>query len=432
MLSALAILVLLIFATPTTVIFDGSITSGLLAAVAAILLALTALRICPREAGFLFKTFGPAALAAAIPAIWMLVQALPLGVSGLVHPIWKTAEASLGLRLPGSISIDPGATLISFVRYLSAIAIAFVATSVAIDRRRAEWVFFALTVASTLIGLMILVANLFGFTFPQSGIPGQANIAAVDCAGLGVIFATAAVLRTSERDKRRPPNQDSLWVWSTPSVWLVALAICALAVIVGGRGPTYVAIMCGVAAVVVTAIIRQFRIGPWGVAGIASIAMFVAIAAAAFQPGIRAADLTVAFATHADRPLVEVTQRLLAEGRWTGTGAGTFGAVLPIYGDVDELTTGYAAPTAAAAIAVELGRPFLWVILAMALALALALLRGSLSRHRDSFYSAAGAGCVVTLMLLSFDNVALLSTPVTVIGAAAIGTAIAQSKRRSI
>ena len=52
MLSALAILVLLIFATPTTVIFDGSITSGLLAAVAAILLALTALRLSSR--GWLF------------------------------------------------------------------------------------------------------------------------------------------------------------------------------------------------------------------------------------------------------------------------------------------------------------------------------------------------------------------------------------------
>ena len=66
--------------------------------------------------------------------------------------------------MAGSISIDPGATLISFVRYLSAVAIAFVAAAVAIDRRRAEWIFFALTVAMTLIALMSLAFSLGLFT----------------------------------------------------------------------------------------------------------------------------------------------------------------------------------------------------------------------------------------------------------------------------
>ena len=108
-----------------------------------------------------------------------------------------------------------------------------------------------------------------------------------------------------------------------------------------------------------------------------------ATAAVAFQPGIRTLDLTVAFATQAPAPLIAVTQRVVSETAWTGTGAGTFAAILPIYRDIDELATGRVAPTAAAAIAVEMGRPFFWAILMAAIALALSLVRGALLRRRD-------------------------------------------------
>ena len=165
--------------------------------------------------------------------------------------------------------------------------------------------------------------------------------------------------------------------------WLVALAICLLAVIVGATGATYFAVICGVATLVVAIMIWRFSIGPWGIAAIISIAMFVAIAAVALQPGTRTLDLTLAFATQAPAPLIAVTQRVLAETSWTGTGAGTFAAILPIYRNIDELATGYIAPTAAAAIAVEMGRPFFWAILMAAIALAVTLLRGALRRQRD-------------------------------------------------
>ena len=105
---------------------------------------------------------------------------------------------------------------------------------------------------------------------------------------------------------------------------------------------------------------------------------------------------------------------------------------MPIYRNVDELAAGYIAPTAAAAIAVEMGRPFFWAILMGAVALAVTLVHGALQRQRDLFYSAAGASCVVTITLLSFGDAASLSIPVTVIGAVAIGVAIAQSKSRYI
>ena len=287
MFFTLLILVLLIFATPITIIFDGLIIQGLVAAVAAMSVAIVAVRIRPGEAGFLSTVIRPVAVVAAVPAIWMLIQVMPLQSAGLAHPIWKSAAAALGQPLAGSISIDPGATLISFVRYLSAIAIAFVAAAVAIDRRRAEWVLFALTAATTLVALMALAINFGIFTFLGPGDGGQSGAAATAIAGLGVIFATAAAFQTSERSKTRRPDQANSISRLTFAACLSALAICLLAVIVGATSQAYFAVICGIATLAIAVMIRRFNLGPWGIAAIISIALFVAIAVVAFQPSSR-------------------------------------------------------------------------------------------------------------------------------------------------
>ena len=223
-------LAVLIFVAPATIMFDGPIAQGLLAAVAAASCAIIGGRIRPGEAVFLSAVIRPIAILAAVPAIWMLVQAMPLQGSALAHPIWKSAAVALGLPLAGSISIDPGATLIAFVRYTSAIAIAFVSTAVAIDRRRAEWILFALTIATTLMAMMALGVNLGVFTFPTSVDGGYARVVATDCAGIGVIFAATTVLQ----NKNRRPGQVGFFISPTfAASSSVALAICLLAVIVG-------------------------------------------------------------------------------------------------------------------------------------------------------------------------------------------------------
>jgi predicted branched-subunit amino acid permease len=90
------------------------------------------------------------------------------------------------------------------------------------------------------------------------------------------------------------------------------------------------------------------------------------------------------------------------------------------------------APTAAAAIAIELGRPMLWLIVATMAGSILVLLRASLRRGRDSFYPMAGASCLITLLFLSFMNVEVLSSAAATIAAATLGLAFAQSKSRSV
>jgi hypothetical protein len=435
MFTALLFLVLLIVTTPIFLIFDGPIVHGLVIEVAAVSVAIVGIRIRPGEAGHLSSVIRPMAIVAALPALWMLVQLLPLKATiGLRNPIWDSASAALGRPLSGGISIDPGATLIALAQYLSTLAIVFVAAALAIDRHRAEWILFALMAATTLIAAMVLAGDLGGYTFLSTYDGGPVADAATDSASLGAIIAAAAAFHTFKRADATSPGHGgaTLRFPVAFATCLIAVAICSLAVFVNATSPTYFAVICGAATLAVVIAIRRFRVGPWGYSAIASVAVVVVIAVVALQPVGRTVDLTLAFAGQAPGSLIALTQRILAETNWAGTGAGSFSAILPIYQDIDELATGSVAPTAAAGIAVEMGRPFLWALVIAAIALVLTLIRGAVRRGRDSIYSMAGASCAVATTLLAFGNIGIFSTPVMVIAATAVGIAIAQRKSRSI
>jgi hypothetical protein len=431
MFPAAPFFVLLIITTPALVIFDGPITYGVITAAAAALTAIVGLRIRAGEAGYLWSVARPIVIVAALPVLWMLVQVLPLGAIGLAHPIWKSAAAALGRPLTGSISIDPGITLISLVRYLSIATIAFIASAAAIDRHRAEAILFALITAATLIGLLILTGayTLFGSHDGET-----ARLAASDCATLGIVLAGAGALHALERGNLRAQDQGkSAGLFQLAFVACVgAAAICSIAVIVSAPPQTYFAAACGIASLAVAIVIRRLRFGPWGYSAIVSIALVIAFAAVALRPGGQTNDLTVAFAGRASAPEIAVTQRVLADTSWMGTGAGTFAAIFPIYRGIDELAIAPLSPTGVATIAVEMGRPFLWAALVAAIALVVTLMRGALQRGRDSAYSEAGASCSVVIAVLAFGNTGVFTTPALVIAAAIVGIGIAQSKSRSI
>lgn len=419
------ILILLVISTPVILLFDGLITYGLVAAVAAAMLAIIALRVRPGEARFLWSVINAVAFLAAIPALWMLIQILPLAAIGLANPIWQSAATALGRPLPGSISIDPGATLIALAQYLSTLAIAFVAAAVAVDRHRAERILLALTTATTLIALIALMrmaTRLGVFAFASIGDADSARDAATNCSGLGVVLATAALLHFGTKRVG-----STSWLWLTFASF-VAVVICSLAVVVGAPSQTHFAVACGIATLAIAIVIRSFRLGPWGCSAIVAIVLVVATTMIVLQPNSRSLGLTLAFAK-APAPLVAVTQHILAEISWAGTGAGTFTALLPIYADLDAVATGTIAPNGLSAIIIEMGRPFFWAAFVATITLIIAFLRGAVGRGRDFLYAAAGAACVVTLTLLAFGN-AIFSAPVTILVATLIGIAVAQSKSR--
>jgi len=431
MSTALVLLGLIIASAPIAIVLHWPMVTGFVAAAAAVTVAITALRIRPGEAQFFLKIIFPVVLVATIPCVWMIVQCLPLQSTGLAHPIWASAAVPLGRPITGSVSIDPGATVLSLAKYLSTLAISFVASALAIDRLRAKWLFFLVTMAVTLTSLIVLLENTgYVAVLRGSDWPLRARIA-TDCAGIGIILTTAAGVRAFDRNTS--PYTESAWsrIWIWPDVleFPIGLLLCVLAFVVGAEKSAYVAVAGGLATFAVVAAIRRYSLGSWGIAAIAATASLIAITILVFEYGGQPFDFTIAFAS-APSELLTTTQRLLSDTGWLGTGAGSFSAILPIYGIAAEILP--EAPTAAAKIVVEMGQPFYWLVLVAVFSLFVVLLRGGWRRQRDSVFSTAGASCLVTLTLLAYFDANLFHTPVLIIAATTIGLAVAQSRSRLI
>jgi hypothetical protein len=418
------ILVTLICASPAILVWDELATQGLVAGIVAVALAITARTLRPGQTDFLVSIVRPLAPIAAVPALWVLIQVLPLRV--LAHPIWKSVETALGHSVTGKISVDPGASVIALGQYLSVLAVAFLSAAVAVDRHRAESVLFALTTAVTAIALIMLTHDLF---FPGIWLATFARAQAINCVGMGTIIASAACIRTIERyesRRARPQRSVQVLLWTFIACG-AALALCSAATILGTTREVLIATGCGIIALVYMMIIRRFALRLLGIVGIAVPAFAIAILLLAAYLAERSTSVLLAFAGSSPS-LTALSQRVLDDAPIVGTGAGTFAALVPVYRGIDDPPSNSVAATAAAAFAIELGKPMFWLIAAATVGSILVLLRASLQRGRDSFYPAMGGSCLITLLLFSFNNPGLLGTGTSLISAAVIGVGFVQSK----
>jgi hypothetical protein len=250
---------------------------------------------------------------------------------------------------------------------------------------------------------------------------------------MGTIIAGAACMRTIERYETRGSNPQRsvpllLWTFVACSA---ALAICGVAVMLSATREILVATVYGILAMACVSIIRRFALGPVGTTTIAAPALGIAILLLAYHPLERGTSVPLAFAGTSDPTVIALSERVLYDAPLVGTGAGTFAALAPIYRQMDDPPPGSTAATAAAAFAIELGKPMFWLIIVATAGTIFILLRAALERGRDSFYPAMGGSCLTTLLLLSFNNAGLFGTASGLIAGAVIGLAIAQSKSRT-
>jgi hypothetical protein len=421
------ILVALICASPAILLWDGLVMQGLVAGIVALCLAITARTLRPGETGFLVSIIRPVAVVAVVPVLWVMFQMLPL--RALAHPIWNSVETALGHPVAGGISIDPGASVIALGQYLSMIAVAFLSAAVAVDRQRAEWILFALTAAVTAIALIILTYDLRHGAWVATFVRAQA----IDCAAIGIIIAIAACIRTIERyeSRRLSPQRSVPTLLRTFATCSAALAICSAATMLGATREVLIATGCGILALMCVLIIRRFPLGPFGTSAIVVSASVAATLMFASRPEEHSTNATLAFAGASSASLIALNERMLDDAPLVGTGAGTFAAMAPIYREMDDPPPNSVAATAAATVAIELGKPMFWLISMAIVGYIFILLRASLQRGRDSFYPAMGGGCLITLLLLSLNNVGLFGMATSSIAAAVIGLGIAQSRSRT-
>jgi hypothetical protein len=430
MRAAYYLLLGLIGVSPALLLLDGPIAHATLVAYAAVALALIGASIRPGEAGHLASVIRPVFLIGAIPAIWLIVQMMPLPIKSWAHPIWQSAETALGAPIASGITIDPGATLLAICRYFSAIAILFLATAVTIDRMRAERVLFWLVGVATIAAVARIIHGLAPFEFLDQATETGFRASTTALCAVGIVMAAAAAARALERYEVRQPKSDVPFTEFAPGpvLALAAFGICALSLGTFSRTPVTIAAASGSATLVILMVIRRLGLGPLTGDTVATMAIGVVIATAVTlaetQAGTGSALLR--YASTSQSSLISMTQRLIADTGWLGTGAATFELLLPIYGNSRSGGVGIGAPTTAVQIAIELGWPALWAIIIMTLIIVFLLIRGALQRGRDSFYPAAGAGCLIVLTLEAFCDATLFSTAVVVYTMAALGLGIAQ------
>jgi hypothetical protein len=427
-IAAFTILISLIVVTPVLAIVGSLFLEGLVLAIATTAIALLALALHNGDAHRLMALLKPIAPVLLLPCLWMLLQITPVASHWLAHPSWMSASAALGKPFLGTVSLDIGATLLCFARYSLMLAVAVVTMATALDRQRAKVILFLLTAAAALIA-----AGLIGLSYFRTAgfdlIAERAQMATI--AGLGMILSCAIAIQTYES---REMQRTKSWKFSGQPAYAIAFsiatfAICLLATVTVRDSALLLAAVCGSGVLISVTAIRRLRLGPWGRSGIVAAAIVGLIGFFAVNPIAKNDDLTLALASPSQIS-IPTTERILADARWVGTGAGTFSALAPIYRDADDADS-YAAPTAAAAVAIEMGRPFFWILVVLALISACVLFKRSLTRGRDYFYAGAGAGCIVAILISSFANAGALGLVAPLFISVVCGLALAQSKSRN-
>ena len=425
MIVAFIILTSLIALLPALMMVDGVLASGVVSAIVAIAMVTVALAPNTGELDRFSRLLGPTAfIALFIPCSWMLLQVLPISIRSLANPVWVSASTALDKPFVGAMSLDIGATLLSLDRYCAVLAAAFVTATITLNRQRAENVLSLLTGTAALIA-----AGLIGYDLGYLRLPGYEHLGeradAMNIAVIGFILSCATTIRTYEHLVSTQHRKSRMMAMVAASASIAAIFICLSAILISSDSVSFLAALFGTGVLTAVLAIHRWRLGPMGQAGIVALAAVAVFGFFAVLPARKDADPTLALSTQGQ---ISSTERMLSDAKWGGSGAGSFEALLPIYRDTADSVE---IPTAAATIAIEMGRPFLWTCVIVALIGASTLFRRALLRGRDYVYSSAGAGCVIALLILLFANDGFLGLTASLMTSVVCGLAFAQSKSAS-
>jgi hypothetical protein len=235
----------------------------------------------------------------------------------------------------------------------------------------------------------LIAAELIGYDLGYLRLPGYEHLGeradTMNIAVIGFILSCATTIRAYEHLDSTQHRKSRMMAMLAASASTAALFICLSAILISADAVLFLAALFGTGVLIAVLAIRRWRLGPLGQAGIAALAAVAVFGFFAVVPAKKDADPTLALSTQGQISSIE---RMLSDAKWGGSGAGSFEALLPIYRDTADSVE---IPTAAATIAIEMGRPFLWTCVIVALIGASTLFRRALLRGRDYVYSSAGA-----------------------------------------
>ena len=406
-------------------LLDGSLATGLAGAAASIGLLAALVVIRPGELSFLKSVAGPSVAAALLPALWIILQMLPLPF--WAHPVWKFAGETLGTPLVGSVTIDTGASLGALLVWLSLVCVVITAAAIAIDTRRADTMMRTVIAAAAVAAMTVLmqgdpIAGWLGAFGATLGAKADGLMVIVLA---GIPLGLARALDTNGQAGGRGPARlvRLRWLFAASALLGAAGAWCY-----GHRGAA-IAVAAGAALILMIFIARTLHLHRWSSAAAATAIALIALATAIAN---RHPDVALAIA-FADAPtdLVQSTHNLLADLPALGSGAGTTAVLASTYMDWQGAATRPVVATSAAAFITQFGRVLFWITVAATTIAIAAFAAGARNRGRDWSYAAAAAAVLLTLLLAAFTLPELPQLPGMIVVGTIIGTGLAQRVSRS-
>jgi hypothetical protein len=401
-------------------IHDGVAARSLIEALAVVAIVSLAVSARAADVDFVVRATHGLAIPAAVPVIWLIIQLLPTSIGA--HSIWANAAEAMSQHSWGHISIDLGRTILALSFYVTNVALILIGVLVVRDRRRAELILFGLTAITAITVAGLLVGKWGGIAGVNSSDETLSGVSA-----LGILLSLTGAARAIERHesgtaKTAEPAEN---IRMAVVVIGAALIVDAVGLFASATTNVVMAVLFGIATFGSVQVIRRVGLGDWAVLTLIGTMLAAAAMIMVWRyDSSRALSPLLQFASAAPADAISMMQRMLSDSRWTGTGAGTFAAVLPIYRDLGSSVM--QPPSTISGLAVELGLPMTFFVIALATWLVVMLYRAALIRGRDSYYPAAAAAGVIILTCEAFCDSSLLNAGVVVLGDALIGLGLAQ------
>lgn len=354
----------------------------------------------------------------AIPLL-IAAQLMPLPV-GFGHPIWASARDVLGGLPLGPVTADLGLTLNALLLALAATALLGVTIVVVRDRSRAELVLFVLA-GITAVAALTLDLHRLG----PAGAAATSEFATT-LAGFGLVLNLAIMQLAAERAETRHSLLRSIVLGL---LGLVGALISAAAVFGLSGTNNAIAAGFGVVLILLILVIRRLDLSPLAAGALAAAALIGSAIVLTFLFEQSSGPILLRLAPNMGAEARAALERMLADTRWFGAGAGTFAAVGRIY--QSDAGAALTAPTTATAIFAGMGAIGLAVSVLTALIALVRLFFGALQRGRDSFFPAATAACVLFALVQSFAGSGLLHPAAILCLAVIVGLGLSQSISQS-
>jgi O-antigen ligase len=392
------------------------------------------------------RRIGLSAILFAGVAVWVIVQNLAWTPAEWQHPLWQLASEALGQEIAGSISIDRDLTALALLRLITAASTFWLALQLCGDAARSRlliWSIVGISAVYAGVGLLALAFMPNGRVFAEFG-PSKFVSSTfvsqnhyVTFAGIGLIAATAALLRLYRREFAQGGSLLRLKVAALISTTgskaapplAFAFVILAALLLTGNRGGI---ISTALGLVVLFFLnMRRARGSSWNEV---LLVCFAAILVGAVFIGF--GDVFVGRVT---------TQGLYDEGRlWVqsltvrsilsapllGFGYGTFSVAFPMFRDDGMSIWGFwdKAHNTYLEIIQGLGLLFGTMLIACVVLLVWDCLNGARSRKRDATIPAIAASVSFLVGVHALVDFSLQIQAVTLTYMAVLGAGVAQAR----